>query len=149
MAAIRFMLGALYASFALHAQTIDIQIQADRVTASVNPALYGLMTEEINYSYDGGLYAELVHNRSFKEDAKEPVHWTLVQEHGGAGSIALDPSTPLNEAIATSLKMTVTTAGSNQKVGMSNDGFWGIPVKPNTRYSASFYAKAAPGFSGR
>ena len=45
---------------------------------------YGLMTEEINFSYDGGLYAELVRNRSFKEDAKDPVHWSLIQEGDAA-----------------------------------------------------------------
>src|SRR5216684_5634020 len=79
----------------LCAQTNDavavITIHADQVAARVSPQLYGLMTEEINYSYDGGLYAELVRNRSFKEDAKEPVHWQLVEEHGGAGSMSLDP----------------------------------------------------------
>jgi len=109
--------------------------------------LYGLMTEEINFSYDGGLYAELVRNRSFKEDAKEPVHWQLVQEQGGTGTMSLDPSQPFNDAIATSLKLTVTKAAANQRVGIANEGFWGIPVKPNTRYRASFYAKAQ-GFTG-
>jgi alpha-N-arabinofuranosidase len=122
-----------------------LQIKADQVAAHVSPMLYGLMTEEINFSYDGGLYAELVRNRSFKEDAKEPVHWQLVQEQGGAGTMALDPSQPFNDAIATSLKLTVTKAG---RVGIANEGFWGIPVKPNTRYRASFYAKAGAGFSG-
>jgi alpha-N-arabinofuranosidase len=122
-----------------------LQIKAGQVAAHVSPMLYGLMTEEINFSYDGGLYAELVRNRSFKEDAKEPVHWQLVQEQGGAGTMALDPSQPFNDAIATSLKLTVTKAG---RVGIANEGFWGIPVKPNTRYRASFYAKAGAGFSG-
>jgi len=52
----------------------EIKIQADQVTGHVSPMLYGLMTEEINYSYDGGLYAELVRNRNFKEDPKDIVH---------------------------------------------------------------------------
>ena len=34
----------------------------------VSPMLYGHMTEEINYSYDGGLYGELVRNRAFRND---------------------------------------------------------------------------------
>ena len=38
--------------------------------------LYGLMTEEINYSYDGGLYGELIRNRVFKDDPANPVHWS-------------------------------------------------------------------------
>jgi hypothetical protein len=62
------------------------------------------MTEEINFSYDGGLYAELVRNRSFKDDPKDPVHWTPVQPTGASGAIALDPSQPFNDAIATSLR---------------------------------------------
>ena len=70
----------------LNAQTPVLQIKAGEVAARVSPMLYGLMTEEINYSYDGGLYGELIRNRNFKEDAKESVHWALVQEHGGTGS---------------------------------------------------------------
>jgi len=55
----------------------------------VSPTFYGLMTEEINHAYDGGLYAELVQNRSFKDDTNSPVHWSLVTT-GGGNSIALD-----------------------------------------------------------
>ena len=47
-----------------------IHIDAAKATAHVSPKLYGLMTEEINFSFDGGLYGELVRNRSFKEDAE-------------------------------------------------------------------------------
>jgi alpha-N-arabinofuranosidase len=109
---------------------------------------YGMMTEEINFSYDGGLYGELVRNRSFKEDAKDPVHWSLVQESGAAASMALDAAEPLNAAVATSLKLTITEAGGKQRAGIANEGFWGIPVHPGTRYRASFYAKASPDFKG-
>jgi alpha-L-arabinofuranosidase len=133
---------------ALSEGPIAIHIQAGKTVAKASPRLYGLMTEEINYSYEGGLYAELVRNRTFKEDPKEPVHWSLVQEHGGTGSIILDPSTPLNDEIATSLKLTINAGAKDQLVGVANEGFWGIPVRPNTHYQASFYAKAAPGFDG-
>lgn len=144
-----FVLVAMCAALPMQAaDAVALQIKADQVTAKVSPMLYGYMTEEINYSYDGGLYAELVRNRAFKEDAKEPVHWQLVQEGGGAGSMALDPSQPFNAAIPTSLKLTVTQAAGKQRVGVANDGFWGVPVKPNTRYRATVYAKAAAGFAG-
>src|SRR5215469_4319628 len=43
-----------------------LQIDAGKVTGKVSPRLYGLMTEEINFSYEGGLYAELIRNRTFK-----------------------------------------------------------------------------------
>ena len=63
-------------------------------------------------------------------------------------TIALDPEEPLNTTIGTSLRFDVTQASTGHAAGIANDGYWGIPVKPNTRYRASFYAKAAPGFTG-
>lgn len=115
-----------------------LKIDASKPGPAVSSKLYGLMTEEINFSYAGGLYAELVRNRSFKEDAKEPAHWRLVQEGGGSGSMSLE----------TGLKLTIAEAGGAARVGIANEGFWGIPVRPSTRYRASFFAKAAPDFKG-
>ena len=48
-----------------------LQIDAGKVTGKVSPTLYGLMTEEINFSYEGGLYAELIRNRTFKAERAE------------------------------------------------------------------------------
>jgi alpha-L-arabinofuranosidase len=110
-----------------------------------SPMFYGLMTEEINYSYDGGLYGELIRNRAFKDDPTWPVHWSQVNAGSSAGSIGLDPGQPLNANLPVSLKV---TAPGGARVGAANDGFWGIPVRPNTRYQASFYAKAGDGFTG-
>src|SRR5689334_17554923 len=53
-------------------------IDATRSAGKVSPKLYGLMTEEINHSYDGGLYAELIRNRTFLDDAKSPANWDVV-----------------------------------------------------------------------
>ena len=50
------------------APAAHLAIQGDRQVSPVSPTLYGLMTEEINYSYDGGLYAEMVRNRTFRAD---------------------------------------------------------------------------------
>jgi alpha-N-arabinofuranosidase len=125
-----------------------ITIDATSPSGKVSPLFYGLMTEEINHSYDGGLYAELVRNRAFLDDAASPAHWSVVQGEGAAAAIALDRSEPLNATIGTSLRLDVTQASTAHAAGISNEGYWGIPVKPNTRYRASFYAKAAAGFSG-
>lgn len=126
------------------AATPVLTIHADTVTAKVSPMLYGLMTEEINYSYEGGLYAELLRNRSFKADAANPVSWTAT----GPAKIALDPATPLNAALKTSLKLDATSASKTAPAGVANGGFWGIPVTADTRYHISFYARAAAGFKG-
>jgi len=128
--------------------TPALEIRADKVAGQFSPMLYGLMTEEINYSYDGGLYAELIINRTFKDNNQSPVWWHLVQDGGAAGSMSLDTNQPLNAALTTSLKLEVSQASGNQRVGVANEGYWGIPVKPNTRYRASFYARAGASFSG-
>jgi alpha-L-arabinofuranosidase len=117
-----------------------IQVKADQVTGQVSPTLYGLMTEEINFSYEGGLYGELIRNRTFKADTNEVKFWSAT----GGAEISLDPATPLNDALNLSLKLTATQAHG----GLSNGGYWGIPVKPRTKYHVSFYAKAANGFKG-
>jgi alpha-N-arabinofuranosidase len=166
------LLLALFSAAAAVAQTNDamptLEIHADRVTAKMPPTFYGLMTEEINYSYEGGLYGELVRNRAFKADALQeiikpdeydpakmypskyptntaPKYWSPV--FGCGSKISLDPNEPLNAALNVSLKLDASQARKNSPAGIANSGYWGIPVRPNTTYHASFYAKAK-GFSG-
>ena len=123
-------------------------VDASRSAGSVSPQLYGLMTEEINHSYDGGLYAELIQNRAFQDDASTPVHWSSVSGEQSAAAIALDPANPLNGKLTASLRMTVTKADKKNTAGAANDGYWGIPVMSKTTYRASIFAKAASNFSG-
>lgn len=125
-----------------------LTIEGGQPVARVSPLLYGLMTEEINHSYDGGLYGELVRNRAFLDDPNTPVHWSVVPDKSSAATMTLDPSQPLNDALPVSLRVEVSKASKRQPAGIANDGYWGIPVRPAARYHASFYAKAAPGYSG-
>jgi len=125
-------------AMAMLSNTIPIlQIAAAQVTARVSPMLYGLMTEEINYSYEGGLYGELIRNRSFKASPTNAAFWDAV----GAAAISLDTNMPLNAALNVSLKLDTRKASEKSPVGIANGGYWGIPVRPNTTYRASFYAK--------
>lgn len=127
-------------------QPASLHIDATHPGAKVDPLFYGLMIEEISHSLDGGLYAELIQNRVFKDDPDNPVHWSLVQDGGGAGSIAIDTSQPVRDtALTNSLRVNVSRGS---RVGAANDGYWGIPVMPRTTYRASVWAKAAAGFSG-
>ncbi|HJT76177.1 MAG TPA: alpha-L-arabinofuranosidase C-terminal domain-containing protein [Gemmataceae bacterium] len=126
-----------------------LTVRVDRPGAKIGRMHFGLMTEEINHAYDGGLYAELVRNRIFKDDPRKPVHWSVIASPGAAGSIALDAADPVNAtALTTSLRLDITTAGPGQRVGVANEGYWGIPVRPHTQYRASFYARAGGGFRG-
>ena len=115
-----------------------LKISANEVAAKVSPKLYGLMTEEINYSYEGGLYGELIRNRAFKANPTNALFWTTV----GGAAIALDTNQPLNSALNVSLKLDAGKAAKKSPAGIANGGFWGIPLRPNTTYHASFYAKA-------
>src|SRR5215831_1030657 len=72
-------------------------VDASHPVGKVSPRLYGLMTEEINHAYDGGLYAELIHNRAFLDDARTPVHWSVLKDEDSAAAIALDPTNPYND----------------------------------------------------
>jgi alpha-N-arabinofuranosidase len=122
---------------------ISLAIDASKTVAQISPLFYGMMTEEINHSYDGGLYAELVQNRVFKDNATRPVHWSVVQSGGAAATIALDDASPLNTNLPVSLRLDVTKAADDVRAGVANDGYWGIPVLAHTKYHASFYAKTA------
>lgn len=118
-----------------------VSLKLDQAGHAVPSKLYGLMTEEINYSYDGGLYAELIRNRNFNDNFRTPDHWSLVEEGGARGKIALDRQNPVNEVLTICLRLDTQNAGS--RIGVANDGYWGIPVRPKTNYNASFYAKAS------
>ena len=123
-------------------------VDAGAPAGKVSPMLYGLMTEEINHSYDGGLYAELIQNRAFLDDATAPVHWSVVNDNDAAATLALDPANPCNDQLTTSLRLTVTKADKKNPAGAANDGYWGIPVQPRTTYRATILAKADANFSG-
>ena len=123
-------------------------VDASHPAGKVSSKLYGLMTEEINRSYDGGLYAELIQNRAFLDDAKVPVHWSVVNDAASDAAIALDSASPFNDKLTMSLRLTVAKAAPNHPAGVADSGYWGIPVQPNTRYRAAIFARADSNFSG-
>ena len=87
------------------AQPVTLDIQLDKPIAKVSPTLYGLMTEEINCSYDGGLYAELIRNRSLMDEDWLPAHWTLVQNRAAAASLTYERNVGPSPAITHSLQL--------------------------------------------
>ena len=122
--------------------TLSIDVQ--QVKGKVSAMLYGLMTEEINYSYDGGLYAELLRNRAFQDNRRsQPFHWFIYESGNSDALMTMDTTTGPSAALPLSLALTIRSATSGEQAGISNEGFWGIPVRPNTVYQGSFYAKAA------
>jgi alpha-N-arabinofuranosidase len=135
------LLALLALPLSLASQAPSLAIQADRPTAKVSPTLYGLMTEEINFSYDGGLYPELVRDRSIGSDWQALAHWTQVVRGNSQVKVSVDDKTGPGAALPRSLKVSVAAAAEAAPAGVQNDGFWGIPVRPQTVYQGSFYAK--------
>ncbi|MGB6692111.1 MAG: alpha-L-arabinofuranosidase C-terminal domain-containing protein [Terracidiphilus sp.] len=125
----------------LIAQSPSLAIQVDHPTAKVSPMLYGLMTEEINFSYDGGLYGELVRDRAIGPGRRALFHWTMVARGNSVVDVSVDDKTGPSDALPRSLKVSVSAATAAAPAGVQNDGYWGIPVRPQTSYSGSFYAK--------
>jgi alpha-L-arabinofuranosidase len=119
-----------------------LAIDASKPVAKVSPTLYGLMTEEINYSYDGGLYGELVQDRTFLSSRGDTENWIPVPQGTARGTVARDMSAGPSVALSASLKMTVTQADAANAYGLRNRGWWGVPLRANTTYTGSVYAKA-------
>ena len=138
----------LTAALASAQQPAVVSIDAQKPIASVSPMLYGLMTEEINHSYDGGLYPELIRNRAFMDNSYGPHGWVLVEQGDSQAAMELDKSTGPSQAIPRSLKVSIQKADPRNQAGVANTGYWGMAVRGNESYQCSFYAKAAGNFSG-
>jgi alpha-L-arabinofuranosidase len=125
------------------AQSVRLTVQADKPGPKVSPTLYGVFFEEINLAGDGGLYAELVRNRSF-EDSNQPDHWSLLLGGTKKGRIVVDTTHPMSAKNPRSLKLSVA-AGGDGRVGVVNDGYYGIAVQKDAVYELSLFARAGDG----
>lgn len=123
-----------------------IRVHLDREGPKIPRTLYGIFFEEISCAGDGGLYAELVRNRSF-EDSDRPEHWALVQSGACRGEIAIDDERPVSEKNPRSLRLSISRGGEG-RVGVANEGWWGIPLREGETYDLSLFARASGGFSG-
>jgi alpha-L-arabinofuranosidase len=123
----------------------SVTIQANQPGAVVSSNLFGIFFEEINYAGEGGLYAEMVRNRSFYT-ATSANFWTLVTQGTAAGAMGVDTNQPLNTNIVNSLKLTMTSGAGS--VGAGNAGFWGMSLQTNATYNLSFYVMGSNGFTG-
>ncbi|MDQ3812603.1 MAG: DUF1080 domain-containing protein [Armatimonadota bacterium] len=126
--------GFLALTLATHlpaAPSARLTVDVDKPGVTVSPLLYGIFFEEINRAGDGGIYAEMIQNRSF-EDADFPVAWRLIKSPDATASVALDKSQPLNSQNPTSLRLSITKVGGG-RAGVANEGFMGVAQRPRER----------------
>ena len=111
----------------------------------VSPTMHGVFFEDINYAGDGGLYAELVENRSFEH--REGLYAWREEKRGAArGTQALSKEAPIHPNNPRFLRLEIAEAGEGY--GISNLGYGGIPVKAGEAYRFAVHARAAAGFAG-
>jgi len=128
------------------APSATLTIHADQPTVKMSPMLFGIFFEEINCAGDGGLYAELVRNRSF-EDADQPKHWELVTTGSARGEMDVDKDYPLSPSNPRSLRVKILDAADG-RVSVVNEGYWGMALIEGAEYALSLYARGGDGFSG-
>ncbi|TWT84263.1 Extracellular exo-alpha-L-arabinofuranosidase precursor [Planctomycetes bacterium CA13] len=126
----------------------EIRIDCAKPTVALSPHLYGLFFEDINYAADGGLYAELVQNRSFEYHSLEETHrgsgfhplfaWKSIGGEGGHADAKVVNTSPLNQNNRNYLQLKIDQSGV---VGISNSGFDGIHLDKGQRYNVSLYAR--------
>ena len=125
------------------AKAPSIRIDLAGEGKAMSPLLHGIFYEDISYASDGGLYAELVENRSFEyaptanRDWANFTGWDFV-ERGGRGDWAIANSIPLHANNPHYL--TLEKGRGEGQIGTSNDGFDGISIKAGEQYRFSTFA---------
>ncbi len=130
----------LSSSSFLYAQPIIVK--ADNPTATIQPTMWGIFFEDINFAADGGLYAELVKNRSF-EFAAPMMGWTLQQQTPNTGTVLVTNRLGTDSSNPRYIRVTRNTETGN--FGLTNEGFRGMGIKQNEQYNFSVLAKPESG----
>ena len=123
----------LSAGMALHAQNAhQMVVQTNKIGAEIQPTMYGLFFEDINYGADGGLYAEMIKNRSF-EFPQNFMGWTTF------GNVKLMNDGPFDR---NPHYVRLGDPGhAHKRTGIENEGFFGVTVKKDAEYRFSVWAR--------
>ena len=124
-----------------------LSIDASDEIHDISDLLYGIFFEDINFAADGGLYAEMVVNRSFEYNEIATDDNLHGYSRVGNSNLLIETDDPLNENNPTYLVITNT---SNTLAGIANRGFLdGMAIEKDAEYDFSIYAKAINGYSGK
>ena len=124
---------SLSAAAALSAQTLEMKMNVSRLGAEIQPTMYGIFIEDINFAADGGLYAELVKNRSFEFPGNRLQGWSV------GGRVELKDDGPFER---NPHYLRLCYPGHPQKhTAIENNGFFGIGLKDGAQYRFSVWAR--------
>ena len=111
----------------------QFQVQANKPGVEIQPTMYGIFFEDINFGADGGLYAEMVENRSF-EFPQRLMGWNTF------GNVSVSDVKPAFER--NPHYVTLEPAGAKEKrTGLENRGFFGMGLKKDMKYDFTVYAR--------
>lgn len=128
----------LFFAIYLNAQAHEMVVQTKQLGAEIQPTMYGLFFEDINYAADGGLYAELIKNRSF-EFPQSLMGWETY------GNVEVKNDGPFEK---NPHYVHLEYPGHEHKhTGLQNEGFFGIALAKNEEYRFSVWARALEGGS--
>ncbi|MDO4159677.1 MAG: alpha-L-arabinofuranosidase C-terminal domain-containing protein [Prevotellaceae bacterium] len=113
-------------------KSYDMVVDASKTIADIQPTMYGIFFEDINFGADGGLYAELIKNRSF-EFPQSFVGWT---PFGNVTVHDEQPAFPRNPHY-----VRIVNDGRLLRAGLDNSGYRGIGLKTHNEYRFSVYAR--------
>lgn len=124
---------ALTTCMGISAQQVNnMVVQANKIGAEIQPTMYGHFFEDINYGADGGLYAELIKNRSF-EFPQNFMGWDVF------GNVTLLDDGPFDK---NPHYVRLGDPGhAHKRTGIENEGFFGIGIKANESYRFSVWAR--------
>lgn len=129
-------LGLLLSSGITQAQNNNvIKVETRTITGKISPTMWGVFFEDINMGADGGIYAELVKNRSF-EFFKPLMGWTVNGTKVKEGDMLVLNRAPAHTANPRFLRTTVRNAAPGD-AGLRNEGFRGMGIKQGLRYDFS------------
>ena len=135
---ILFLFAELFFSAQLFAQKVQpVVVSVDHPIAPILPTMWGIFFEDINFAADGGLYAELVKNRSF-EFAKPLMGWKVLKTDATEGLLVLNRG-ELETNNPRYVRISRTNA--EEKFGLENEGFRGMGIKKGMKYHFSMLAR--------
>jgi alpha-L-arabinofuranosidase len=129
------------ALFTLAQPAVTVSIQADKPGAKISNTMWGIFFEDINFGADGGLYAELVKNRSF-EFPDPLMGWTKLNRSGPTDAVAVLDQNPVDPANPHYVRL--KAQGENWS-GIGNEGFRGIGVRAGEKYRLSAFVRSGDG----
>lgn len=167
-----FLFAACVVALSVQSQTAALIVDVSRERADIIPTKYGVFFEGIDHVGEGGLYAELIQNRSFEDEA-QPVRnhrfgpngegerfggnpapgtipaWYAVNGKEAASRMEITTDNLLNESQEKALRWTITQASPHSVAAIVNTGYWGIDAVKGDKYTLTFWARADKRYKGK